>query len=276
MKKSSTEVLAGTTRKRAKPRGFASARAGVSRPPNLVEALARGGLTSFLGEPLDLPALEIGERIRHARQVRGLSQAELAKRVGCQQADLSDIERGKGSDGPRYATLKRLAEALGVSLPINPGGVSIVEKSLFDDLITVVLVGVGGTGSSVLKKMGNIADFEPLFSDEEWSVLRRDAHVRTVDDESAQLAGGRCFLLRVDPGVKARIHADASPFLVAEVRGGGTYHVKRAVSRWTRHQGRNRRSPAIAILGADSQMEVSANPDESLTLMMMPPAALLG
>ena len=48
---------------------------------SLAGALKEAGLTSFLGEPVDLPALEIGETVRLARQTRGLTQQALAEKL---------------------------------------------------------------------------------------------------------------------------------------------------------------------------------------------------
>lgn len=52
---------------------------------------------------------DVGERIRAARDARGLSQAELAAAVGVKQQSISKIEGGGGITLP---VLARLAEAL--------------------------------------------------------------------------------------------------------------------------------------------------------------------
>lgn len=49
-------------------------------------------------------------RLRHARALAGLTQAELANKVGVVARQLSLYE--SGSSNPRYATLERLADAL--------------------------------------------------------------------------------------------------------------------------------------------------------------------
>ena len=57
--------------------------------------------------------VEIGARIKTARKKRGLSQAELAERIGINTSYLSDIENGKKNFG--IEILMKLTEALGIS-----------------------------------------------------------------------------------------------------------------------------------------------------------------
>jgi len=65
------------------------------------------------GEPQGTKSLTIGERIRVLRGEKGLSLAALAERAGISVSYLSEIERG--AVYPSLATLKRLAEGLGVA-----------------------------------------------------------------------------------------------------------------------------------------------------------------
>lgn len=55
----------------------------------------------------------IGDRIRHARKVAGLNQAELAARVGVSQPAVANWE--SGVHDPRRLMLSKIADALGVS-----------------------------------------------------------------------------------------------------------------------------------------------------------------
>lgn len=63
----------------------------------------------------------VGERLRSAREHRGLTQTELGRRVGIDQAIISKLERGKHT--PRLDTLRRLADGLGLSVPKLLSGV---------------------------------------------------------------------------------------------------------------------------------------------------------
>lgn len=56
----------------------------------------------------------MGEKLKAARLAAGLTQGQLAEKVGCQQRDVSRWENG--SREPRATTLKKLAQALGCSM----------------------------------------------------------------------------------------------------------------------------------------------------------------
>ena len=58
----------------------------------------------------------LGDRIRHLRTERKLSQLDLANRVGVRQSAISAFETGEKS--PRLDTLQRIASALGVSTAV--------------------------------------------------------------------------------------------------------------------------------------------------------------
>jgi len=64
----------------------------------------------------------LGEYLRLEREAAGLSQRELAKRLGCQQPAISRLEAGGVS--PNVATLQRIAEALGRQLELQLVSVS--------------------------------------------------------------------------------------------------------------------------------------------------------
>lgn len=58
--------------------------------------------------------IDIGLRVSSARNRRGLSQAELAKRAECSTKTLSFIETGK-TEGPDARIIAGIARGLGVS-----------------------------------------------------------------------------------------------------------------------------------------------------------------
>lgn len=66
--------------------------------------------------------MSIGEIIRLRREKAGLSQDDLAARVGVAKTKISEIENGHSD--PRLSTLQRYAKALGVSVSTLLRGLS--------------------------------------------------------------------------------------------------------------------------------------------------------
>ena len=62
-------------------------------------------------------AFELAERVRQARERVGLTQAELATRIGSTQPAVARLEAGGSS--PSFATLRRIAAALGFELVVE-------------------------------------------------------------------------------------------------------------------------------------------------------------
>ena len=62
-------------------------------------------------------ALEVGERVRDAREAAGLSQRELAARMGTSQAAVARLEAG--GTGATLTTLQKVATALGLTVAIE-------------------------------------------------------------------------------------------------------------------------------------------------------------
>lgn len=77
------------------------------------------------------------ERLRQAREMRGLSQSELAEKAGLQTSAVSHFEVGRRA--PSFDNLKRLAEALQVSIDFlsgrvaDPAGVGKQAEQFFRD-----------------------------------------------------------------------------------------------------------------------------------------------
>ena len=62
-------------------------------------------------------AFQIAERVREARERRGMTQAELAARIGSTQPALARLEAGGVT--PSLDTLDRIAQALGLELVVD-------------------------------------------------------------------------------------------------------------------------------------------------------------
>jgi transcriptional regulator with XRE-family HTH domain len=59
------------------------------------------------------------DEVLRARARAGLTQAEVAKRVGTTQSAIARLESGAGKHSPSVATLQRYARALGFRLEIK-------------------------------------------------------------------------------------------------------------------------------------------------------------
>lgn len=62
-------------------------------------------------------AAAVGERVREAREAAGLSQRDLAARMGTSQAAIARLEAG--GVGATLTTLQRAAAALGLELSVE-------------------------------------------------------------------------------------------------------------------------------------------------------------
>jgi ribosome-binding protein aMBF1 (putative translation factor) len=62
-------------------------------------------------------AVEVGERIHAAREAAGLSQRELARRMGTSQSAIDRLE--SGGVGATLTTLQRVATALGLEISVE-------------------------------------------------------------------------------------------------------------------------------------------------------------
>lgn len=63
------------------------------------------------------PALDVAEASLRLRRLRGMSQAQLARKLGTQQPAIARLESGTGN--PRLSTVVELAEALGATVRVE-------------------------------------------------------------------------------------------------------------------------------------------------------------
>lgn len=80
---------------------------------------------------------QVGAQVKHHRKLAGLTQAQLAERVGRQTGAITRIETGEAA--PTFETLGNLAEALGVEIRDFFGvGAHAVREDRQDPLISIV------------------------------------------------------------------------------------------------------------------------------------------
>lgn len=101
-------------------RGESGSRAerGASRRLDLDRLLEGRPLAKHAAEWAEATAAA-GELVRRMRVESGLSQSELATRIGSTQAHISELERGLGPNGPTIATLTRIIHEFGDDLVVD-------------------------------------------------------------------------------------------------------------------------------------------------------------
>lgn len=72
--------------------------------------------TTELAAPIDPLAFHVGDRLRKARELRGLDRTQLADELGISRKTLAAYETWTGLKAPREQTLRQWSMATGVSL----------------------------------------------------------------------------------------------------------------------------------------------------------------
>jgi transcriptional regulator with XRE-family HTH domain len=225
------------------------------RGETLVEGAARLGGLGAAGALATPAAIEIGERIRAARHACNLTQAALARKIGCKQADISTIERGQGRDGPSYRILRAIAEALRVELPINPFPAGRIVRC--------------ETRGDVQHATERFNKLRVVLSAFEWMGLAHYAKARSLP--AGRSLNDLCTLLTFGPNARAlRLRPENESVLVAMVRGTGKFSFRQTRHRQT-HWGHG---DPVAILEPGSSMD-AISAEEGMSLMIVPASMLL-
>ena len=74
--------------------------------------------------------MDLGDKIREARQIRGMSLTELARQSGVSRSYLYDLE--KGISVPTIPIVVRVENALGIRLTTREEDLSINERQLLE------------------------------------------------------------------------------------------------------------------------------------------------
>lgn len=99
--------------------------------------------------------MELGENIQKARKAAGMTQKELAEKLGVSAPNISQYERGTKT--PKIETVKRIAHALGVywdTLYPEDEQAAVIIKSTLDGLEATGKSGVSFTRAVEVDKNG--------------------------------------------------------------------------------------------------------------------------
>lgn len=110
--------------------------------------------------------MTIGEKIKRIRTEKGITQKELAKKLGTSPQNLAQYETGKRN--PKSATIMRIAQALECSPADLDTELSKIEISVFEKDKALIINGqlTSGTSINELKKACKNSAFTMLTEDE--------------------------------------------------------------------------------------------------------------
>jgi len=246
------------------------ARANAPAADSFEEAVQRLSPSQLEASSDGTPAAKVGEQIRFARLLRGMTQAELAERAKLRQADLSDLELGKNKHGPRYDTLAKLADALDLKLAFTPKFQPIHD--IAPDALEVEIL--RGDPLKVSHSSSAYRTYEPMLSGLQWTRLF-DCIQGQLGEARDGLWGEYCTLLRVEPGAKASFRPTRPAVLIvlSALSRQIQVHVKKPTHRFNPLK---EPASAVAILSEDSKVEVDTSVGEAVTFMVVPSSAFIG
>lgn len=132
------------------------------RDTELVERMEAMDPDSMAAADISSAAMRAGDMVRKYRRALHMTQVQLSERTGIDQGVISSIESGKGKDGPTFATMEKLAKALGMEF-------GFFASPLLETQIGVFTEGVGeGLQQAASLQLGStIVSTDPLEEAEE-------------------------------------------------------------------------------------------------------------
>lgn len=174
----------------------------------LRSALARGAEAAGVTD-IDPAAVEFGQKIQRLRNQAGITQLRLAELAGMQQSALSDIERGKGREGPSYRVIRQIAQALGAQVSLTPSPIEAAPMDFITDLSASALRATTLRDLDACKAM-----LRTLMSDDEFTYL---ADLQR-DHALCSHAAGFCTFWRLDAGSNLGVQARRHIIIFASAR----------------------------------------------------------
>ena len=222
-------------------------------------------------DKITAPALELGLTLRQARLAKGLTQDELAQRIGLPQNALSMIENGRGSDGPTWTTVSRICEALGIEPSFLPA--EAVQSAAEDVEIRIFKASKGAKAKVREADLGEAAAAVAL------SLLSKDAAkwLKTalmkagLGADKLPTPGAGPRFLSLAPHAGTRIKATGNPLVVIAVNGArdvGTVALRHGAGRTWIYDG-------VARVSQAGTVEVGNNSNESSVVFTLPATQLL-
>lgn len=210
---------------------------------------------------IDAASLEIGLALKRARVKAGLKQAELAEQAGVPQGSISEIEHGKGRDGPSYRTIRLLADALGAQIALKPSHSENEsdEQSLRALAKDTALVLIDVAGGVLLGSLARALIDEDLMA--KLAESARDLGRKTSKQQGAILETHPGALWRLDPHMKAKLSMP-KPTLYLVYGGAAKIKATRVISR------------NVCIAASNERVVLANTGTEAASVLTVPVGAL--
>lgn len=240
-----------------------------SHPPQNTVSL-RSALQELADRPdlldvdeIDSAAIEIGLELKRARESRGLTQVELAEATGIGQGAISDIERGKGRDGPSYRVIRDIAAALGAEVSVEP---RLDSDSAHDEWLNWLTVTDQSTNLALIDKIANGRHCMPfvrsLLREDVYSKLLETTHKVIADRSRYKIAKSPiCGFWTLPPHQQAVV-SPAATMVIVTYNGDGMLR--------TTNKRRKQIDDRVIVARHDETIEVVNSGDSALSVLTMP------
>lgn len=214
-------------------------------------------------DEIDSAAIEIGLELKRARERKGLTQVELAAATGIAQGAVSDIERGKGKDGPSYRVISDIARALDAEIAIEP---RLKNEPYPSELLDWLTHTDKSTKLALIDQLANGRHCMPFVR----SLLRDDVYSKLLNAAKKVVAGGArykvaqsavCGFWNLPAHEQARMSPKTAMVVVA-YNGNGALRVV--------NKRRSQIDDRVVLAKHNETIEVVNSGDSALSVLTMP------